>query len=173
VPFLRYRPLVSLQDRVDDWKAWPERRPLRSPGLHIPGRRQVTPHFGNRVPAQAESPCPLAPARPFEENKPSSNCVCLHCKHPRPPFRINARKRSVPKVGGLLRRHAAAKPQKPNAVTPFTPLFLRKGFLHCEIEFQYVNPRLAEDPKAAGRGVLFNQSRNLSRLHGAGFGHAL
>jgi hypothetical protein len=52
-------------------------------------------------------------------------------------------------------------------------LLLREGLLQCKIEFQNVDARLAEDPKAARRDVPFNESRNLFRRYATGFGHAL
>jgi len=39
-------------------------------------------------------------------------------------------------------------------------LFLRKGFLDSKIEFQYINPRLHRDPKAARRGVCSTRAQS-------------
>ena len=41
-------------------------------------------HLGNRIPAHSENPRRLAPALPFDEDKPSNRCVNLHREHPRP-----------------------------------------------------------------------------------------
>ena len=84
MPLLRRRRLVGLQNRVDDRYEQSELRPLRSLGSHITGRRRITTHLGNRVPAQSENPRRLAPALPFDEDKPSNRCVNLHREHPRP-----------------------------------------------------------------------------------------
>ena len=40
-------------------------------------------------------------------------------------------------------------------------LLLRKGFLHCKIEFQNVDARLAEDTKAARRRILLHERFDL------------
>src|ERR1700730_12940790 len=84
VPLLRRCRLVGLQDSVDDWNERAELRPLRSLGAHIAGRRRIAAHLGNRVPAQSENPRRLAPALPFDEDKPSNRCVNLHREHSRP-----------------------------------------------------------------------------------------
>jgi hypothetical protein len=84
MPLLRRRRLIGLQDRIDDRKERSELRPLRSLGSHITGRRRIAAHLGNRVPAQSENPRRLAPALPFDKDKPSNRCVNLHRKHPRP-----------------------------------------------------------------------------------------
>src|SRR6202011_6121756 len=85
VPLLRRCRLVGLlQDRVDDRYEQSELRPLRSLGSHIAGRRRIAAHLGNRIPAQSENPRRLAPALPFDEDKPSNRCVNLHREHPRP-----------------------------------------------------------------------------------------
>src|ERR1700730_8240461 len=84
VSLLGRRRLVSFQDRVDDRNERSELRPLWSLGPHIAGRRRIAAHFGNRVPAQSENPRRLAPALPFDKDKPSNRCVNLHREHPRP-----------------------------------------------------------------------------------------
>src|ERR1700730_14070785 len=84
VPLLRRRRLIGFRDRVDDRYEQSELRPLRSLGSHIAGRRRIAAHFGNRIPAQSENPRRLAPALPFDEDKPSNRCVNLHREHPRP-----------------------------------------------------------------------------------------
>ena len=84
VPLLRRCRLVGLQDRVDDRYEQSELRPLRRLGSHITGRRRIAAHLGNRVSAQSENPRRLAPALPFDEDKPSNRCVNLHREHPRP-----------------------------------------------------------------------------------------
>src|SRR5580693_2744834 len=71
VPLLRRCRLVGLQDRVDDRYEQSELRPLRRLGSHITGRRRIAAHLGNRVSAQSENPRRLAPALPFDEDKPS------------------------------------------------------------------------------------------------------
>src|SRR5580704_15066089 len=84
VPLLRRCRLVGLQDRVDDRYEQSKLRPLRRLGSHIAGRRRIAAHLGNRVSAQSENPRRLAPALPFDEDKPSNRCVNLHREHPRP-----------------------------------------------------------------------------------------
>src|SRR3984893_15525374 len=86
VPLLRRCRLVGLQNRVDDRYEQSELRPLRSLGSHIAGRRRIAAHLGNRSPAQPENPRRLAPALPFDEDKPSNRCVNLHREYPRPPL---------------------------------------------------------------------------------------
>jgi hypothetical protein len=86
VPLLRRCRLVGLKDRVDNRNKWPELRPLRRLGSHIAGRRRIAAHLGNRVSAQSENPRRLAPALPFDEDKPSNRRLNLHREHPRPPL---------------------------------------------------------------------------------------
>src|ERR1700720_4311917 len=84
VPLLRRCRLVGLQNRVDYRYEQSELWPLRSLGSHIAGRRRIAAHLGNRIPAQSENPRRLAPALPFDEDKPPNRCVNLHREHPRP-----------------------------------------------------------------------------------------
>src|SRR4029453_1002801 len=114
MPLLRRRRLICLEDRVDDRKGRPALRLFRVFGPHAAGRRRRAAHLDNRLPAQSEAPRRLPPALPLNKNKPSNRCVGLHCKHPRPPFRIKIRKGSAPKVAGF---YSATQPQ--NAAAPW------------------------------------------------------
>src|SRR5438128_4438259 len=115
VPLLRWRRLICLEDRIDDWNERSKLRPLRFLAAHVAGRRRIATHLGDRLPAQSENPCRLPPALPFNKNKPSNRCVNLHCKHPRPSFRIKVRKGSAPKVAGF---YSATQPQYAAAPWP-------------------------------------------------------
>src|ERR1700730_5924705 len=105
MPLLRRRRLVGFQDRVDDRNERSELRPLWSLGPHIAGRRRIPAHFGNRVPAQPKDPRRLAPALPFDKDKPSNRCVNLHREHPRPSL-FESEKRFGLESGRVLLRHA-------------------------------------------------------------------
>jgi hypothetical protein len=109
MPLFGRRRFVGLQDRVDDRYEQSELRPLRSLGSHIAGRRRIAAHFGNRIPAQSEKPRRLAPALPFDEDKPSNRCVNLHREHPRPsPFESDFKKVRPRKWPGFTPPRATA-----------------------------------------------------------------
>src|ERR1700732_2536701 len=102
VPLLRWRRLICLEDRIDDWNERAKLRPLSFLPAQVAGRRRTATHLGDRLPAQSENPCRLPPALPFNKNKPSNRRVSLHCTHPRPPFPIKLRKRVSPESGRVL-----------------------------------------------------------------------
>ena len=113
MPLLGRRRLVGLQDRVDDRNQRSELRLFRRLGPHIARWRGISAHLGDRIPAQSKDPRRLAPALPFDKDKPSNRCVSLHRKHPRPPLRIKVRKGSAQKWPGFTpprRPHNAAAP---------------------------------------------------------------
>ena len=130
MPLLRRRRLVGFQDRVDHRNQRSELRPLRSLGSHIAGRRRIAAHLGNRIPAQSENPRRLAPALPFDEDKPSNRCVNLHREHPRPSLfesdfeKVRPRKWpgfTPPRATALCRRSVAyycTAAHRPRSITP-------------------------------------------------------
>src|ERR1700758_1594071 len=53
---------ARISSPVDDWNERSKLRPLRFLAAHVPGRRRIAIHLGDRLPAQSENPCRLAPA---------------------------------------------------------------------------------------------------------------
>src|ERR1035437_6927379 len=116
MPLLRRRRLVGLENRVNDRNERSELRPLRSLGSHIAGRHRIAAHLGNRIPAQSKNPRRLAPALPFDEDKPSNRCVNLHREHPRPSlFESDFEKVQPRKWPGFTPPRATASCRRPVA----------------------------------------------------------
>ena len=123
-------PLIGL-DRVDETESAVRASAVPAAWTAHSWVRGIAAHLGNRVPAQPKDPRRLAPALSFDEYKPSSRCVRLHCKYPRPPLRIKVRKDFSPKVAGFYsatQPHYAAAPW-PNIAPPRTA---RNGSLTAE-----------------------------------------
>ena len=72
---------VRLQDGGDHRQQRPQLGLARRPRPHIPRRRRVPAHLGNRIPAQPENPGCLPPAMPLEEHEPPDRRVGLHNEH--------------------------------------------------------------------------------------------
>jgi hypothetical protein len=84
--------------------------PLRSLGSHIPRRRRIAAHLGNRVPAQPKVPRRLAPALPLDEYKPTTRRIKFHRKHPRLPSESMFGKGRPQKWPGFTPPHSRKMP---------------------------------------------------------------
>ena len=124
---------------------------------------RIAAHLGNRVSAQSENPRRLAPALPFDEDKPSNRCVNLHREYPRPSlFESDFEK---------------VRPRKWPGFTPPRATALCSVAYYCTAAYSWIGAasgrRKSEEPPLLLPIVQRRHAYDLRVIHGLGVSGAL